>query len=180
MLIELKWNTIKWLDFLNNNLIKDSRWLIWEIIPWWISNSFLDKKLWHIYTSIATWKYIARWWHYHLKNIDRFSTISWTALWVFIDYRSWKKDVFSIILWNKKYDNSFWIESYTIDNDYMLTVKVPKKVYHLFVPLTDDYVTVFSLASEKHDDLDYVRISPFDIPEIKDLLDNFWIFDEKK
>jgi len=174
-MLKLKDNIIDWLEFLDNKLVKDSRWFLWEIIPWWISNPFLDWKLWHIYTSVATWKHIARWWHYHFKNIDRFATISWSALWIFIDYRNDNKKVFPIILWSKKIENNFGIDNYTIDNNYMVSVKVPVWVYHLFIPLTDENVTVLSLASEEHDDNDYVRISPFKIPEIKNLLDDFWI-----
>lgn len=175
MKFEIENNKIDWLEFLNNKLIKDDRGFLGEIIPWWISNTFLEWKLWHIYTSVATWKFIARWWHYHHKNIDRFSTISWSALWIFIDYRNKKKEIFSVILWEKKVINNFWINNYTIDDNYMMAVKVPVWVYHLFIPLTEENVTVLSLASDKHDDDDYVRISPFSIAEIQNLLNNFWI-----
>ena len=161
------------LDFLENKLIRDHRGYLGEIVPWGITNDFLEWKLGHIYASVATGKHIARGGHYHHKNIDRFCTLSGSALWVFIDYRTEDHTVFSMILGEKEYKNDFWIKNYTIDLGYMITASVPIGVYHIFIPLTDERVTVLSLASEIHDDDDYVRIKPHDIPEIQSLLHNF-------
>ena len=176
MLLNIKENNITWLQFLNNKIVRDFRGFIWEIIPWWIKNIFLEWKLWHIYTSVAIWKHIFRWWHYHNINIDRFCTLSWTALWIFIDYRKktyWES--FYVILWSKKFNNNLWIRNLTIDNDYMVSVKIPVWVYHLYIPLTDLEVIVLTLASEKHNKKDYIRINPLKIPKIKSLFKNLWI-----
>ena len=168
-------HNIDWLEFLNNKLVVDDRGFLWEIVPWWMNNSFLWWELWHIYASVATGKHIPRWWHYHFKNIDRFATLSGSALWFFVDYRESKRTFFCVILGKTSFPNNQGIPSYTIDNNFMLAVKVPPWVYHAFVPLTQEEVLVMSLASQEHDDSDYERISLFDIPEIEDILHNFWI-----
>lgn len=175
MILEIDENKIFWLELLNWKLIWDNRWYIWELVEWWINNPFLDWKLWHIYNSVASYKKVPKWWHYHFKNIDRFSVLTWSTLCIFVDYRGKEKKVFAYIAWDKKYENNFWIKNFTIDEWYMITVKVPTEVYHLFIPLTDNKSVIMSLASEKHDDQDYVRIDPFEINEIKNLLSNFEI-----
>lgn len=172
MTINIEHN-IPGLIFMGNKLISDHRGYLWEIVPGGLDNPFLEGKLGHIYVSVATEKYIARWWHFHRKNIDRFCTLSGTALWIFIDYRTSDHTSFSMILWEKEFKNDFWIENYTIDLWHMVTTSVPVWVYHIFIPLTDERVTVLSLASEIHDDDDYIRIKPKDIPEILNLLNNF-------
>ncbi len=166
---------IPWLEFLENKLISDHRGYLGEIVPGGIVHPFLWGKLGHIYASVATGKHIARGGHYHGKNIDRFCTLSGSALWIFVDYRNPEHTAFAIILGEKEFKNDFSIKNYTIDLGYMVTASVPVGVYHIFIPLTDERVTVLSLASEVHDDDDYVRIKPQDIPEIHTLLHNLGI-----
>lgn len=175
MIINHEDNKIDWLILIENKLIKDERGFLWEIIPWWNNNPLINWKIGHIYASVATWKHIPRWWHYHHKNIDRFSLLSWSCLCLFIDYRNDNNNVYSIILWNREFKNDIWIANFTIDKWYMITVIVPTWVHHTFIPLTDEVVNIVSIASEAHDDNDYVKISPFEITQFSSLLESFWI-----
>lgn len=154
-----------------NKVIGDKRGVLCEILPDGTNNKFLNHKIGNIYASIATGRE-ARAGHYHFKNIENFYTLSGTALWIFKDYRKESptfEKTYDVILGfdNVKVKDT---ESYTIDNNYMAQVMIPAGVYHVFYPMTETPVTVLAIASEPHDDKDYARIKPEEIPEIKDIM----------
>lgn len=155
-----------------NKVVPDKRGALCEILPDGINNNFLKNKIGNIYASIATGRE-ARAGHYHFKNIENFYTLSGTALWIFKDFRNESPTfgkIYCVILGfdDIKTEN---INSFTIDSSKMAQVTVPAGVYHVFCPLTEKPVTVLAIASEPHNDKDYVRINPEEIPEIKNIIE---------
>jgi len=160
-----------------NKVVKDNRGFLAELAPLGTGDPFLKSGVKNVYVSVASKKHIPRAGCLHNKTIENFYTLSGTALWIFWDSRSTSptfNKVFTVILGSKA-PSMARDPFYTIDESKMAHVYVPTGVYHTFLPLTDEPVTVLAMSSHQYDESDYKKADLKLIPNIKEKLDEYGI-----
>ncbi len=157
-------------------VVLDDRGFLAELSPTGIDHTFFNAGIKNIYVSTSTQKNIIRAGHLHYKNVENFYTLSGTALWIFVDLRrdspTYNK-AFAVILGSKTPSFETNDPIYTIDMSTSAQVLVPTGVYHAYLQLTDEPVTVLAIASEPYDEKDYDRTPPTSIPQIQEKLKEY-------
>jgi len=170
--------SINGLEIHLEKVLGDSRGLLAEMIPSGAQNDAVSRGIGNIYASIATGKHIGRAAHYHFKNHEIFFTLSGTALWLFHDFR---KDsptfgkIEGFVLGFDSPEEEIFHPIYVLGQKQMARVSVPAGVYHAFWPLSEEKVTVVAVASVSHDDNDYWRGKPEEVPGFKKELAKYGI-----
>lgn len=146
----------------------DPRGLLAEMVPGGTQNPVVQEHgIGNIYTSIATGKHIARAAHFHFKNHEIFFTLTGTALWLFHDFRegspTFGQNVGLVVGFDAP-TMPVHHPAYTLDKKEMARVIVPTGVYHAYWPLTDEKVVTVAVGSVPHDDADYDRRPPSQVP----------------
>ena len=168
--------SIDGLEVVLNKAIGDSRGWLGELVPGGTVNPDVKDGLGNIYLSVATGKNIARAGHYHYRQSDLFFTITGASLWVFRDYREESKTfgaVYAAVFASE--DVSIAQASTYRVGESMPYVFVPHGVYHVYWALTDTPVRVVCVATTPHDDTDYVRLGPNEVPGLADLVRSYGI-----
>src|SRR3989338_915071 len=165
------------LTIVMNRAIGDARGWLGELVPGGVSNSDVKDGLGNIYLSVAVGKNIARAGHYHYRQSELFFTITGAALWAFRDYRDDSKTFGAL------YAVVFAAEDaprgpapiYQVSEQSMPYIVVPHGVYHVYWALTDTPVRVVCVSTTPHDDTDYVRLRPDEVPDVSNLLKSYGI-----
>jgi len=153
-----------------NKVVGDIRGHLFEIAPGGTENDLVGGKIGNVYIATASKKGVGRGGHYHHKLIENFYTLTGSALWLFKDFRKKSKtfnQTYAAIFGDKKIEK-IEADQYILP-DNMAQVLVPEGVYHVFYPLTDKEVTVLALTNLPHYNDDYVRISPEEDKDLKEL-----------
>ena len=155
-----------------NRAIGDARGWLGELVPGGAANPDVKDGLGNVYLSVAVGKNIARAGHYHFRQSELFFTVTGAALWAFRDYRDDSKT------FGKVYAAVFTAEAvpggsaptYQVSEQSMPCLVVPRGVYHVYWALTDTPVRVICVATTPHDETDYVRLRPDEVPGLADLV----------
>lgn len=171
--------SIEGLELHLTKFIGDSRGFLAEMLAGGFENPLVrDGGVRNIYTSVATDKHIGRAAHFHFKNREIFFTLTGTALWLFHDFRDGsptRGQSWGYIAGMKKPDFTVNHPVYVLEEKHMARVVVPTGVYHAYWPLTDEAVMVVALASVLHDDADYDRRKPAEVPCFTDIISRYGI-----
>lgn len=171
--------SINGLELHLTKFIGDSRGFLAEMLQGGFENDLVKEVgVRNIYTSVATGKHIGRAAHFHFKNREIFFTLTGTALWLFHDFREGsptRGQSWGYIAGLKKPDFEVHQPVYVLEEKNMARVVVPTGVYHAYWPLTDDPVMVVALASVPHDDADYDRRRPAEVPGFSEILSQYSI-----
>lgn len=162
------------LEFQPQKVVGDPRGLLAEMIQGGTASSVVQEHgIGNIYSSIATGKHIGRAAHYHYKNHEIFFTLTGSALWLFHDFRkdspTFGQSEGVIVGWEKP-TSEVHHPVHVLSDKQFLRVVVPTGVYHAYWPLTDNPVTVVAVASVPHNDADYWRGKPVEVPGFPDIL----------
>lgn len=131
-----------------------------------------------MYTSIAIGKYTGRAAHAHTKLRELFFTLSGCALWYFHDLRQdspTSGKSYACVLGFDRPPMAVSDPVYVLADRDMVRCDVPPGVYHAYWPLTDTPVVVVAVSSLSHDDADYLRIAPRDIPSCAERISKYGI-----
>lgn len=155
-------------------MVGDHRGFLSEIVQGGMENPVVrEHGVGNIYVTIATGKHIGRAAHFHWKNHEIFFTVTGTALWLFHDFRedapTFGKSA-GVILGMDAPSEPVHHPVFTIDQKQPARVVVPVGVYHAYWPLTDKEVVTVAVASTRHDDADYDRRPPSQVPGFLDIL----------
>ncbi|OGL60982.1 hypothetical protein A3E96_01390 [Candidatus Uhrbacteria bacterium RIFCSPHIGHO2_12_FULL_46_13] len=165
------------LTIVMNRAIGDERGWLGELVPGGVSNSDVKDGLGNIYLSVAVGKNIARAGHYHYRQSELFFTITGTALWAFRDYREGSKTFGALqaMVFTDEAKPDGPAPVYRVGESGMPYVIVPHGVYHVYWALTDTPVRVVCVATTPHDNADYVRLRPDEVPDVSNLLKSYGI-----
>ena len=169
--------SINGLEVVLNKVIGDSRGWLGELVPGGAVNPDVKDGLGNIYLSVAQGKNIARAGHYHYRQSELFFTITGAALWVFRDYRQ-DSETFGALqamVFTDEAKINGLAPIYLVGKPSMPCVVVPHGVYHVYWALTDTPVRVVCVATTPHDDSDYVRLNPSEVPGLGDLVRSYGI-----
>ncbi len=169
---------IQGLEIQPQKVVGDERGFLAEMIQGGTKNAVTDHGIGNIYTSVAVGKHTGRAAHYHYKNHEIFFTLTGTALWLFYDFRKESVtfgETVGVVVGMKKPDFPVHHEIYTLDEKKFVRVVVPAGVYHAYWPLTDEPVMVTAVASEMHDNADYWRGKPSEVPGFTEILAQYGI-----
>ncbi|MFH1430590.1 MAG: hypothetical protein ABIG71_03660 [Candidatus Uhrbacteria bacterium] len=155
------------LELHHTKVVGDSRGMLAELVRDGAKNPVLEPGFGNLYVSIATGKHTGRAAHVHFELRELFFTLTGTALWFFHDLRKESPTFgtsYACIFGFDRPDRDVPDPVYVLADQDMVRVDVPPGVYHAYWPLTDTAVTVLALPSLPHDDTDYDRRPPQDIP----------------
>lgn len=159
--------TIEGLHLHHTKVVGDARGILAELISNGAKNPVLAPGFGNMYTSIAVGKHTGRAAHSHTQLRELFFTLSGCALWYFYDLR---KDSptsgksYACVLGFDRPPAPAPDPVYVLADRDMVRMDVPPGVYHAYWPLTDTPVVVVAVPSLSHDDADYLRLSPKDVP----------------
>lgn len=160
------------LTVLRNHAIGDKRGWLGELVPGGSQHPDLGAGFGNLYASVAMGKHTARAGHYHYRQSEIFFTLTGTALWAFQDYREGSRtfgEVYAVVFTDRA-STSGPAPTYRIGPSTMPGIVVPHGVYHVYWALTDEPVRVVCVATTPHDDSDYVRLAPADVPGLSTLV----------
>jgi dTDP-4-dehydrorhamnose 3,5-epimerase-like enzyme len=155
-----------------NKVVKDNRGYLCELAPQGLTGPFFKAGVKNVHTSVAVGRGTVRGGHYHHRNTENFYTLAGTALWIFHDYRATSPTAgktWGVMLGTEDTGISD-MDSHLIAKGEMAQVVVPAGIYHAFCPVTDQTVIVLVMASEQHDNSDYVRPAISEVPGAWDIL----------
>lgn len=160
-------------------VVGDSRGLLAEMLQDGASSPLVrEHGIGNVYASIATGKHVARAAHFHFKNHEIFYTLTGSALWLFHDFRedspTFGKNV-ALVLGFDRPDGEMKHDSYLLSDGKFAGVEVPVGVYHAFWPLSGEKVVTVAVASVPHDDADYDRRRPQEVPGFGEILAGYGI-----
>lgn len=131
------------------------------------------QNLLDVYASTAKGQGVQRGGHYHLKLDELFFTLAGTALWILSDFRPESptyQTTVGIILGDEKPATDIDLPVYVTANGSLARLRIPAGVYHTYLPLTAERVTVVGLGSTPYDKADYVYPEFYSIPKASELL----------
>lgn len=169
-----------------NKVISDNRGYLAELMPGGIENDFCKGGFKNLYLSTANKKGVPRGGHYHKKenSFENFYCVSGLALWFFYDFRQLKSNLANnsvIIIVGEKDIAKRNLSEEILKNtkhcyflpDTMAQILVPPKVYHIYIPLSDDTVRIVATHSQKYDPADYEQIDLANIPNFAKIIAQF-------
>ncbi|MFH1098936.1 MAG: hypothetical protein V1723_03380 [Candidatus Uhrbacteria bacterium] len=166
------------LELHHTKVIGDARGFLAELVQGGSTNSILAPGFGNLYLSVAVGKYTGRAGHFHFKLHERFFTITGSAVWFFHDLRdgspTFGKSFTCVLGFDRPPEGTPGPEYVLADRDLARTV-VPPGVYHGYWPLTDAPVIVLAVTSMPHDDADYDRRKPAEVPGCREALQPFGI-----
>lgn len=169
---------IKGLEIQPQKVVGDERGMLAEMIQGGTENPVTAHGIRNIYTSIAVGKHTGRAAHYHYKLHELFFTLTGTALWLFHDFRkdspTFGKSA-GVVVGFEKPNFPVFHDVLTLDQKQFARVVVPAGVYHAYWPLTDEKVMVVAVASQPHDNEDYWRGKPAEVPGFPEILGKYGI-----
>ena|SRR3989338_6024023 len=163
------------LTVLLNRAVGDERGWLGELVPNGAAHQDLSDGLGNIYVSIVLGKGIARAGHYHHRQSELFFTLTGTALWAFRDYREESSTfgrVYAVIFTDSSVPPGS-VPVYVIGTGAMPGIVVPHGVYHVYWALSEAPVRVVCVATTPHDDTDYVRLQPVEVPDLATLIKEY-------
>ncbi|MBI4433309.1 dTDP-4-dehydrorhamnose 3,5-epimerase family protein [Candidatus Uhrbacteria bacterium] len=166
------------LELHHTKVVGDARGLLAELVQGGTANPVLAPGLGNLYVSIAVGKHVGRAAHFHFRLRELFFTITGTAVWFFHDFRSESPTAgqsFVVVLGAERPAMPTADPVYVLADRDMVRVDVPPGVYHAYWPLTDTPVAVLAAPSLPHDDTDYDRRKPSEIPGCRELLARYQI-----
>lgn len=161
--------SIAGLTVVRNKAIGDARGWLGELLPGGAAHPDAKEGLGNIYLSVAVGRGVARAGHYHHRQSEVFFTVTGTALWAFRDYRENSPTFGSIqtVVFSDEEIPQGPAPLYHIGPEAMPGIVVPHGVYHVYWALTDEPVRVVCIATTPHDESDYVRLLPDEIPGLQ-------------
>lgn len=165
--------TILGLELHHTKVVGDPRGLLAELIRGGSANPILAPGFGNLYASIAIGKHVGRAAHFHFHLRELFFTLGGTTLWFFHDFRPDSETTgrsFACILGFDRPTDAVPDPVYVLADRDMVRVDVPSGVYHAYWPLTDVPVTVVAAPSLPHDDTDYDRRKPHEVPGCREVL----------
>jgi dTDP-4-dehydrorhamnose 3,5-epimerase len=160
--------TIDGLTVLRNRAIGDARGWLGELLPGGSTHPALRDGFGNLYLSVAVGSGVARAGHYHHRQSEVFFTLTGTALWAFRDYRAGgpTRGATYVVLFSDGEAPIGPAPAYRVGGDVMPGIVVPRGVYHVYWALGETPVRVACVATTPHDDSDYVRLAPRDVPGV--------------
>ncbi len=160
-------------------VVGDSRGLLAELLPGGARDpAVAEFGIGNLYASIATGRHVARAGHFHFKNHENFFTLTGVALWLFHDFRE-NSPTFGVtaglVLGAAAPETAVQHPQFVLTEKQMARVGVPVGVYHAYWPLTDEKVVVVAAASDPHNDADYDRRPPAEVPGFREELAKYGI-----
>lgn len=160
-------------------VVGDSRGLLAEMLQSGAASPLVaGHGIGNVYASIATGKHVARAAHFHFRNHEIFYTLTGSALWLFHDFRegspTFGKSV-GLVLGFDRLEGEPGHDSYLLADGKFAGVEVPVGVYHAFWPLSEEKVVTVAVASVPHDDADYDRRPPQEVPGFPEILAGYGI-----
>ncbi|MBI2482568.1 dTDP-4-dehydrorhamnose 3,5-epimerase family protein [Candidatus Uhrbacteria bacterium] len=166
------------LELHHTKVVGDARGLLAELVQGGTANPVLAPGLGNLYVSIATGKHTGRAAHFHFRLRELFFTMTGSAVWLFHDFRSTSPTAgqsFVCVLGAERPPESVADPMYVLADRDMVRVDVPAGVYHAYWPLTDTPVVVLAAPSLPHDDTDYDRRKPIEVPGGREALARYGI-----
>jgi hypothetical protein len=165
------------LDVILNRAIGDERGWLGELLPGGSANRDAAEGLGNVYVSVAQGQHTARAGHYHYRQSELFFPVTGTVLWAFRDYRE-KSPTFgavAAVVFSEEKNSQGDLPAYIIGRGTMPGIAVPHGVYHVYWSLSDVPARIVCIASTPHDDSDYVRLSPADVPGLETIVSSYGI-----
>lgn len=170
-----------------NKVISDARGFLAEMMPGGAQNDFCRGGFKNLYLSVATQKGIARGGHFHKASdsFENFFCVSGLALWFFYDFRQETptQNNFVIVIVGEKSIADKNLDPEVAKKtphryflpEVMAQILVPPRVYHTYIPLTDEPVKIVATHSKEYDPADYERIELAKITDSAKVLAPFGI-----
>lgn len=117
------------------------------------------QNLLDVYASTVRGRGVQRGGHYHLKLDELFFTLAGTALWILSDFRPDSptfQTTVGIVMGEERAQADIDLPTYVTADGSLARLRIPAGVYHAYLPLTSDRVTVVGLGSTPYDKADYV------------------------
>lgn len=170
--------SISGLELHHTKVVGDACGFLAELVRGGSANPVLAPGFGNLYTSVAIGKHTGRAGHFHFKLHERFFTLTGSAVWFFHDFREGSPTFgksFTCVLGYDRPPEGTPGPAYILSDRDMVRVVVPPGVYHAYWPLTDAPVIVLAVASTPHNDADYDRRKPVEVPECREALTLFGI-----
>lgn len=145
-----------------------------HMLPGGVSNpEGFGQNLLDVYASTAKGRGVQRGGHYHVKLDELFFTLTGTALWILSDFRpespTYQRTI-GLVLGDDRGESAVDIPTYVTADGSLPRLRVPAGVFHTYMPLTTDRVTVVGLGSTAYDQEDYRYPELATIPSIDQIL----------
>lgn len=165
-------SNIQEVDIFLNKVVKDSRGYFLDVAE---TDNPAIKTTKHIHSVIASHKYVARGEHSHYRLEEDFYFLGGPTLCILYDdnekSKTYKKTYCCVGGTKGRIKNSLReLPNFFIEDDKLVQIHIPKKVWHGFWPLTDKGSTLLVLGTTGYDETDFKRTKSTEIDAVNNIL----------
>lgn len=159
-----------------NKVVPDERGYFYDVAE--VDNpAILTTK--HIHAVLATHKFVARGEHYHYRLQEDFYPLSGVLLCILYDMNEDSPSYQQMYAFIGGVRGDFPIQDYKdipsffAEDGGLPQLHTPTKVWHAFMPLTDEPATLLALGTHSYDPTDYKQIPAVEISPVYDMLKHY-------